>query len=620
MAATTGEPELRRDGNMNDNTVFARTAKGTREASGRVHTLTGELHDILERIDGQASVGALTVGRAGAAADEFRAALARLAERGYIRAVAAAPAATAVAATPVPAPAPAPAAPASGQAAADALAVAPDDSLDFTTPPPSRAADVPAAGMDGLAGQLLRQASATRGQEAHEPPPQADAEQDAAATDRKTRARQEAAAATTARAEARARRKAEKTAQREAEAVRRRIGRVDRKEIRWGKPLAAGLLLLLLIALGLVHVVPFNGQIPRLANAAAAQFGLPVRIGSVHLSLLPQPHWRLDAVTIGADGQIRAPRIDAFPTLGTLFGAATEYKAIALHAPIINDEGLGQLLFGSPQGRHLGFAQVKAVGAKVDSRYVMLPIFDATANVGSDGAWTNIALVAVDRSLNLKLRPAQGQMQVEVASHDFAVPFGSTLVLKDFKAKGTARRDGLALTEFEGRGYDGVIAGNVNLKWSPAWRLDGNVRASRLDAAQVLPSLLESGRLEGHARLALAADDPARLFAAPRVEGNFVIGKGVLLGVDLGHFPHSGEGGGRTVFSRLTGEFARDGAVTRLRQVALGAGIVSALGSVEMGENRNLRGRFVVDLAFRRVRARAVLSVSGTLDVPHFQR
>ena len=384
-----------------------------------------------------------------------------------------------------------------------------------------------------------------------------------------------------------------------------------------------GLLLAIVAGVAMLPFVSMDGRIPRLQNLAAAQFGQPVKIQSLHLSLLPRPHWRIGGLVIGSDGQFKAQRVTAYVDPGALFAARPVFKAIELDAPVLNDEALGWLLFGRPQ-RHFGIGQLSATGARLDSANIALPAFDVSADIGTDGRWRSIAAHSTDRTLGTELRAelrADGdRAQLRLHADTLAVPFGSTLVLKGFSATGSAQHDGMALTEFAGRGYGGTFSGNARLNWGAPWRLDGAIAVTGLAAEQLLPSLLEAGKLDGKARYAMQADSADKLFAMPDMAGTFALQNGVLTGVDLVRLLQREGVGGKTPFATLGGELVRDAGRTQLRQLSLGAGSVSAQGNADMDAAQRLRGRFTAKLTVNRLRARANFSVAGTLALPRFKR
>ncbi|MCX7180937.1 MAG: hypothetical protein NTX56_19945, partial [Proteobacteria bacterium] len=252
------------------------------------------------------------------------------------------------------------------------------------------------------------------------------------------------------------------------------------------------------------------------------------------LSLVPKTLLRLEGVSIGNEGQIRVPQIKAAGELRNLFSDKKVFKSLEMDSPVLNEEGLGWILFGQPLARDMAFGQVSASNANLESKNVSMPAFDAKLQFDSDGAWKTIAIESLDKTVSLELAPKGKAVQVDFNAKSFKIPFGSALTLEDLVARGTADRDGLVLTEFKGFFYGGTLGGNARLKWGASWSLAGELNAKQIDASRLVPGLLNGARLVGTAAYALQAPEGAKLFVAPRVEGNFTIPRGTLLGVDLG--------------------------------------------------------------------------------------
>ncbi len=390
--------------------------------------------------------------------------------------------------------------------------------------------------------------------------------------------------------------------------------------INWGKPVALGVFLIVLLGLVLVHVVSFEGYIPQFEKLASAQLRQPVKIKALHLSLLPPAHWRLDGVSVGNEGQLTVARINAAAELGSMFSDKKVFKSIELESPALSEQGLFALLFGKPQGQNLKVASIIVKNGKLNLNTMILPAVDAKIAMGEDGTWQKIALETPDHKTSVLLEPKGEGAQLEVDTNAFKMPFGPAFILKDFSAAGVLGRDELRLSEFKGGIYDGYVSGTANLKWGAGWSLSGEINARAMDPNLITPALLEEGKLEGKATYAMRAKSYDELFAAPRMEGSFAVRKGSLLGVDLARLLQGGGVGGRTVFAELSGDFVLEGGETRLRQVHLRAGPVSAGGNAGADASKNLSGRFAVEFKSPVAQARADLALSGTLREPRFTR
>ena len=470
--------------------------------------------------------------------------------------------------------------------------------------------------------------------------------EDSARHEADEKAKTEAAEAARREAEEKAARKAEVLAKKKAEAMVKRkakalarqqaeekvsnknVGKaaaksesaVDTKKINLGKVIVLGLFVLITLGLGLVHVVSFDGQRAKLEKAASDQFQQPINIETMHLALFPQPNWIIEGVSIGSERQIKVDKIKAVIELGSVFSEKQVFKSVELYAPILNDAALRWLMFGKARSDAFRVERISAISAKLNSKSISPLTFDLKAEVGDDGNWQKIIIFTSDNNGVIELQPKGNRVRVEINADTFAVPFGSALTLGSFNAIGTAGRNDLNVTEFKGRLYGGFVSGTARLKWATNWSLDGDLSARQIAALKAVPGLLESGEIGGTGIYSMRGADAANLFAAPHVEGSFVVHEGVLLGVNLANLLKNGGSGGKTSFSELVGSFVHNSNRTQLKQMRLTAGIVSASGSAEADANANIRGRFGADLKYSTGQAHANVAVSGSLKQPSFSR
>ena len=375
-----------------------------------------------------------------------------------------------------------------------------------------------------------------------------------------------------------------------------------------------------MLGLVAIHLISFDGQIPQFEKALAGQFQQPVKIKGLRLSLLPQTHLRLEGVAIGAEGQIRVSGIKAVGGLGNLFNDKKEFKSIELDSPVVTEEGLGWILFGKPLAQDVAFGQVGAVNARLESKNVSLPAVDVKLQSDGEGAWKTVVIESVDKNINLELTRKGETVQIDFKARSFKIPFGSDLTLDDLVASGTADRNQLAVTEFKCFSHGGILSGNARLKWGPQWTFSGELNAKQVDTSRLLPGLIDGARLAGVAAYAMQAADATKLFAANRIEGNFVLGRGTLLGVDLGRMLQGGTMSGETRFAEIAGNFVHDRGATQLKLVRLTEGGMSANGAADVDASKNVRGRFAVDLKLPMEQRRASLAVSGTLTKVEWRR
>lgn len=380
----------------------------------------------------------------------------------------------------------------------------------------------------------------------------------------------------------------------------------------WGKLFALGLTVLVVVVLGVIQLISFDGQIPQFEKALSGQFQQPVNIKSLHMSLIPRPHLRFDEVSVGGEGQIRISRVNAMGHLGGLFSERKDFKSIELDSLSVTEEGLRWILFGKPVTRAVGLGQVSAINTRLELKHVSVPVFAAQLKFDEEGAWSSIAIESSDQSMKMNLVSKDESVQFDIDARSFKIPFGSRLTLEDWTAKGTADKNGVSLSEFKGFVIGGFLSGNARLDWRANWSLSGELKAKQIDAELLAPGVLRNARIAGAASYSMQATESSELFASPRLEGNFVIERGMLLGVDMARMLQGRGTRGDTRFVDLTAGFVYERGATKLRQLHLSEGAMSASGAVDIDPEMNVSGRLAVDLKLDSDRRRATLVMSGS--------
>jgi hypothetical protein len=394
-----------------------------------------------------------------------------------------------------------------------------------------------------------------------------------------------------------------------------------RTPIKWVKPAAIASSVLLLAGAVVALTTTYDGKAVEFATLATAQFGQPVSIGKVRLALLPQPHWRLEDVSIGKQGQIKVAQIDAVKGF-TLFSDMTVYKSVSLVSPVVNEEGLGWLMFaqGATQNDHFRIEQINAADARFASNTIELPAFRVDAAFGGDGNWKTIRLDTDDRTVHLDLRPQRNAVHVDMILESTVLPFGSAVKFDNIHASGSATHGELSFPKFTGKVLGGFIDGSAVVKWGEGWKLEGNAKATQIDTPAVAPHLLEGGKLDGTTSFAMEAPTAGGLFSAANLDGNVSIRNCVVLGVNMAGVLRGISPGGRSPFTLLESEFSRDHGRIQIRNLHGDAGAVSTSGNADIDAAGKINGRFAVDLQTTTRQTRAFVGLGGTVDVPKFHR
>lgn len=385
----------------------------------------------------------------------------------------------------------------------------------------------------------------------------------------------------------------------------------------------------LFVGVVVLHVISFDERLSMLEKTATAQFRQPVKAQSLHFRLLPTPHWRLQNVTIGDQSQIRVALVKAKTSIGALFSSQNAMTSIDAESATLNAEGVEWLLEGKIQGNNLDFSRIEVKGVQVNSSFGTLPNFDANATLDANGNWQQIELRTPGQKFNAELKATGNGTRVTLSAAAYTAPLSlesvnasgpEKLTLKNFSAVGILTSKEFSVSEFSGEIHGGYVNGNARLNWSSGWMLNGEARAKLFDTAAMFPALSEGGLLSGSGIFAMQAADPASLLTSARAEGNFLVERGVLHGIDLGQALRGLGSGGRTPYATLDGKFYYSHGKTQLRNVTMVDDIMTATGNADITADNIISSRFFVELKSNFIHVRRSVSMTGSLDAPQFGR
>lgn len=448
------------------------------------------------------------------------------------------------------------------------------------------------------------------------------------------KARQEAKKEERERAEieAKARSLAEARAQENATTLQAKFKiRKPRKPFKLGRTAQISLALLVLIPLALLHVVSLNIFAPSIAKLAADRIHEPVMINSVRASLWPSPHLRLEGVTIGNLQDVKIATVRAMPALTQLFDETKILKAIEVESLAINQDALPRVLGWLGSGGGVEKIQVEKIhlkNAKLDLRGMQLPLLNMDIDLASGSTFKHALISSADNAINIDVLPKGETFDIKIAAKNWQPPLALKPTFDELNAKATATREGMAISDIEGRLYGGTIKGAATVKWDNRWNVAGDFNISRVDMEGATPALSDNltlrGRLDAKATYAMEADNLARLFDTPRIKASFISLDGAIGNIDLssgtiGRKPEEVKGG-QTKFARLTGNMALAGNRYKFRQMKLESEVLKANGEMDILSNKELTGKINVEMSLKSAVYRSHLFLAGNLRQPLMRR
>jgi hypothetical protein len=386
-----------------------------------------------------------------------------------------------------------------------------------------------------------------------------------------------------------------------------------RRPSKLGKPIAVGLFLLLVVAVGVAHLMPIGtADYERVATEA---LGRPVKIGSANLWLLTGVQVRFSNVSVG-DAKIA--HVTGYTAPGSLFGDKKDFSKIELDGLTLPQQAVGDALFaGAVKSDGFSVGEIVVKNLQLPGPATLPKDLQADIALDAKGALKSATVRGPD-GLVAKIATQDDGVAFDVTAAGFVVPVMPEITLSNFSMKGTANPRGMNVAQWGGAIFGGGLSGTANLRWGGNWNIDGVVTARSLNAAVFAPTLVSAGSAEGTGKFSMTASDPSSLSSGGRLDGNFTITNGTLGSFDLGSAVQSSgkEYKGSTQFTELSGQGVYDRGAVSLRNVNMSGGSLNAGASLDIAKSGALSGRIVADIRTTQRALSATLLLGGTVKEP----
>jgi len=383
-----------------------------------------------------------------------------------------------------------------------------------------------------------------------------------------------------------------------------------RRKSNLGRNLVLGVLLLAIIGVGALHVMPVSTD--EYETAATEAIGRPVKIGAGRFSLIGGVQYKFDNVSVGG---LAIPTVRAFPELGSLLGDKKVFTRLELDGMTLPQDAIAEVLFGKARSDRFHIERVVAKNLKLAGA---LPLPALEVDVQLEGGGMRTATLRGGEGLVAKLSAKESSIDFDVGTSQFTLPFAPEITLVQFAMKGEATRQGMKVSAWDGLLYSGHMTGTATVRWGNTWTIEGVVTARGVNAAVFAPALVSNGRGEGTGRFSMSGVEPAKLGSTGRLEGNFMVTKGVLGSFDLSRALQTGgrQVTGQTQFAEMSGQGVYDRGALSLRNINLSAGALNAGASADISESGALSGRIIADVKTSAQNLRATLVMGGTVKEP----
>jgi hypothetical protein len=432
--------------------------------------------------------------------------------------------------------------------------------------------------------------------------------------------RKRKAAEKKARAEAREKARLEEE-ERDRQAIQERLRKRREQQRRVIWPLVLGVVLPLMLGLLFLQFYSFEGKRAEFEKTASALFGMPVKIGSARLALLPGPQWRMNDVVVGSGAEtVSIAQVGIGTSMLGAFGTP-KLESIHLDQPQIPPAVALKLLEQTSDPVLLKSGELSVTGLEFGAGVKDLPPLNlrATFRDGRLSAISGQGESAETGKISLDLA-WENQWQLVLNASQLRWMLGAEVPLTEVTVKGTLIPGGLQIAEFSAGLFAGDLRGSGRLGWENGWRLNAKLAAKLIDASKVAKAWIREGGVGGSATLVAEAPGPKELLPRASLSGSLVIERGVLGGVDLDKVLQERGIGEETRFESLNSDFIMESRRIDFSTLNLVARDLKASGSLSIDANRAASGRVVVEARSSGARRAASLRISGTAVAPSYQR
>ena len=394
----------------------------------------------------------------------------------------------------------------------------------------------------------------------------------------------------------------------------------------WNKSIAIGVAMVLLLAIALVHLLPFNFYIPKLEQQLSDSLGQRVTIQTLHFSVYPAPHLELDGVLVGDKVGARIEKVSLFPVISTWFSAVKRIRRVELDSVSMSADSLGAFpLWSRNQARvvPLQFEQLLIKNGKFS--HPLLDVFAFNADIHArQGRFIQAKIVSTDQRIDMNLVPQGDALRIDLKANQSVLPFEPRLPLETLKLTAVAQAGTLSMSHIEAQLFDGYITGTAQVSWVKGWTFKAELNLQQIAMAPSLARFTRgpklTGTLEAKVRLAGQAQMLEALFESPQAQATFRVKNGDYTGIDLVRAiqapSRGGQAAGKTHFNDLSGYFQLSKGRYIYRQIKLQGGVVSATGRLEVNPNKSLSGNLLAELHTPSARFRSSFVFAGDLQEP----
>jgi len=373
----------------------------------------------------------------------------------------------------------------------------------------------------------------------------------------------------------------------------------------------------------LPYVLPTSQYISTIEKIASDSVGEPVKVGSLHVSLLPIPNLDASNITIGNTIKIKSAILTF--SMFTSF-SSDDLRKIELIGVNILPSAYDRIikwtrLSNAPPLTNLKQIQLKST--KLEFKNIAVPLLNGNIDLVNGSKFSRASFATSDDNIKINVTPKRNGFLLNISAKEWKPSHSSSMTFSNFDAKAITGKDSFHIDELDGRIHDGVFKGAASAKWSDGWIIKGKLEMKRINFEKATKSfdsdIPVGGNLTSNIEIASEAPVFEQLYDALHINGVFQLQNGFVK-VDLGNSIRSisigNIAGGQTKFNELSGAIEVTGKTYQLRQLKLSSGILSAEGDLDIGPSKELSGKVISNLKGAHTMTSGPVSLEGTIKAP----
>ena len=407
------------------------------------------------------------------------------------------------------------------------------------------------------------------------------------------------------------------------------VPRGGKRSLSWSSLLLFVVILCAALALLLV-VFPYDIYLLEIQAALTKNLGRPVRVATVQLAFKPAPTVLLGKVRIDTGGEeLSISEVALEPALGSLFSPVKVFRKASLRGMVFPASGVPALAsifetMNRPEAEgRVESLRFEQMGLQLAG--IVFPGMEGRLQLSGDGRLLSVGYQTPDRSLKIKLVPAEKQTDVSLEGFAWRPLPDSPLLLDSVSMKGSLVDGVLSLQSLDMRLLEGVLEGTAVLQAGQTVSVVGDLSFARINGSRLEAlfgkAAIFQGSISGRMHLAASAGDWAGILPAMQADGDFTVQRGALKGIDLIEAVRRGASGsavqgGATNFEQLSGKFRLDAKQHVYSSLLMTSGLLHATGNLQTGSDQTVSGAMELQMRGTANQTRVPISVRGPLQAP----